>query len=320
MLRSSELRRRCRAWAAAIALVAPSVEAHDFWLEPTAFAPLPGQSVGVHLKVGEDFVGDAVPRNRLLIDEFVVEDAAGRHSVRGRHGDDPAGVLRVRSSGMLVVGYRGKPNAINLAADMFNHYLREEGLDAVIALRAERGETDAPARELFSRCAKSLLFSGLASKGLGDRLLGFTLELVAEKNPYALRAGQALPLRLMYLGRPLPGARVVAINRSAPGQAVAARSDKAGRVSLMLHREGMWLVKAVHMEQAPADAGADWMSYWASLTFELRAAKVAERQAAPVRRGKNSAHPHPHRRLAAYGQGKITTTSRKKHHEHHAWI
>jgi hypothetical protein len=31
----------------------------------------------------------------------------------------------------------------------------------------------------------------------------------------------------------------------------------------------MWLVKAVHMIEAPAGSNADWLSYWASLTFEM---------------------------------------------------
>ena len=30
-----------------------------------------------------------------------------------------------------------------------------------------------------------------------------------------------------------------------------------------------WLVKAVHMVQAPAGTDADWESLWASLTFEI---------------------------------------------------
>jgi hypothetical protein len=32
----------------------------------------------------------------------------------------------------------------------------------------------------------------------------------------------------------------------------------------------MWLIKAVHMVPAPAGARADWASFWASLTFDMR--------------------------------------------------
>jgi hypothetical protein len=42
-------------------------------------------------------------------------------------------------------------------------------------------------------------------------------------------------------------------------------------VRFRLRPGGMWLVKAVHMVPAPAGANADWASFWASLTFEMRA-------------------------------------------------
>jgi uncharacterized GH25 family protein len=139
----------------------------------------------------------------------------------------------------------------------------------VAALRARRQETRSKAREIFSRCAKSLLVAGQATDGLGDRSLGFTLELVAERNPYTLGVGQNLPFRLTYENRPLRGALVVAISRSNPSEKLIARTDGDGRVEFRFERPGMWLVKAVHMVAAPADAHADWASYWASLTFNL---------------------------------------------------
>ena len=172
----------------------------------------------MRLRVGQDLLGDPLPRDPALINQFVVEDAAGRKPVVGRDGADPAGFLRVATPGLLVIGYRSNPSAVELTADKFNQYLKEEGLDAVAALRASRNETGAAARELFSRCAKSLVLSGSPSEAQGDRPLGFTLELVAERNPYALRAGQDLPVRLTYENRPLAGALVVAMNRLNPSE------------------------------------------------------------------------------------------------------
>ncbi|MEO7270739.1 MAG: hypothetical protein ABIX28_00630, partial [Vicinamibacterales bacterium] len=50
---------------------------------------------------------------------------------------------------------------------------------------------------------------------------------------------------------------------------VAARTDKAGHVTLKLTQPGPWLIKAVHMIPAPAGSDSQWASFWASLTFEL---------------------------------------------------
>ena len=256
--------------ATAIGLSRAPVFAHDLWIEPTIFSPDAGQIVGVRLRVGVGFLGDSLPRDPGLLNQFVFVDAAGRKPVVGRPGDDPAGFLRVAMPGLVVIGYRSNPSAVELAAEKFNQYLKEEGLDAVAALRARRIETGASARELFSRCAKSLVLSGSPSEAQSDRLLGFTLELVAERNPYAIPAGQDLPLRLTYQNRPLAGALVVAMNRLNPAEKLAARTDNDGRVRFRLRPGGMWLVKAVHMVQAPAGANAEWESFWASLTFELR--------------------------------------------------
>ena len=269
MMSSSMFRRLALLAVVAIAFGRASLFAHDMWIEPTTFSPDLGQILGVRLRVGQDLLGDPLARDPALVNQFVVEDGAGRRPVIGHDGSDPAGLLRVAMPGLLVIGYRSNPSAVELAADKFNQYLKDEGLDAVASLRARRNETGAKAHELFSRCAKSLVLSGPPSETQHDRPLGFTLELVAERNPYTTRAGQELPVRLTYENRPLAGALVVAMNRRSPSQKLSARTDNDGRVRFRLPTGGMWLVKAVHMIPAPAGANAEWASFWASLTFDL---------------------------------------------------
>ena len=255
--------------------VASGAAAHDFWIEPSSFAPLPGQAVTVRLLVGEQLNGDAVARPPAQsLHRFVLADANSDASVTlpGQAGADPAGLLRLAKPGRYIVGFHGKPNALELPADKFNAYLREEGLDSALASRTARGQTNEPGREIYSRCAKSLLSSD-GSDGAGtqadraDRELGLTLELIAERRPDALRAGEALPLRLLLEGQPLAGALVVARPRADPSRKIALRSDARGRVAVPLSHRGEWLVKAVHMRPAPSGSGADWESLWASLSF-----------------------------------------------------
>jgi uncharacterized GH25 family protein len=264
--------RRLGVIATAIVVSAVPVFAHDMWIEPAAFSPRSGEIVALRLLVGEDLVGDPLPRNSALIRQFIVEDAAGRRPVVGRDGADPAGLVRVVTPGLIVIGYSSHPSRVELPAEKFNHYLLEEGLDSVTALRAQRNETTRGAREIFSRCAKSLVASGPQRQGSADRSLSFALEIVAEQNPYTLRAGDALPVGLTYEGRPLAGALIVAFNRARPSEKVRIRTDQEGRARVRLSAPGLWLVKAVHMVPAPAGSNADWASYWASLTFDLPAA------------------------------------------------
>ena len=252
-----------------ILLATLPLSAHDMWIEPALFQPEAGQLVSVRLRVGQDLLGDPLPRSSALVNQFVVLNGEGRKPVVGREGADPAGLFRV-SAGMHVVGYYSNPSAVDQSAEKFNQYLKEEGLESIAALRARRNQSSAPVKELFSRCAKSLVLSGPATGA--DQALGFPLELVAGQNPYRLRPGDELPVRLTYQNRPLAGALVVAINRLNPMDKLSARTDSDGRVRFSPRAGGMWLVKAVHMIPAPPASGADWQSYWASLTFEMRAA------------------------------------------------
>ena len=254
---------------ALILTVAP-LAAHDMWIEPTSFLPDAGKVIGVKLRIGQDFLGDPLPRDPALIDQFISVDSSGRKPVYGHDGADPAGLVRVADSSLLILGYQSHPKPIILPAATFNQYLKEEGLDAIAELRTRRNQTNSEAREIFERCAKSLVRYGTPANAQADRALGFTLELVAEKNPYTLHAGEDLPVSLMYEGRALPGALVVAMNRSNPMSKISARTDRTGHVKLRLPEDGVWLVKAVHMIPAPDGTNADWASFWASLTFEVR--------------------------------------------------
>jgi uncharacterized GH25 family protein len=258
---------------AVVAAGASSLLAHDFWIEPTTFRPPLNAAVGVRLQIGQGFQGEPLPRNPALIERFVIVSAGGEAPIPGQPADDPAGVVRIASPGLQILGYRSKNSSVSLEAEKFESYLREEGLETIVAERARRGESQKPSRELFSRCAKALLLAGPETPATGgqDRELGFTLELRAEKNPYALRAGAELPVRLTYEGKPLAGALVKAIPKGHAEEALTQRSSKSGRVRLRLAREGPWLIEAVHMVAAPADSGADWQSLWASLTFEMPA-------------------------------------------------
>jgi len=249
-----------RIFLALLALCVPlTAYAHDFWIEPETFRPAVGSIISMSLRVGEDFAGDPVARDSDMIERFVAQTAAGERTLPGRENRDPAGFLRVEGPGLVVVGYRSRTTSLQLTPEEFDHSLKKEGLEHIIALRARRGESKKPDREIFSRCAKALLVAGGGPAETRDRILGLRLELVMESES---------AFRLLYEGKPLSGALVVAMQQDDPSIRLSARSDKKGRVTFALPKRGVWLVKSVHMIPAPAESGADWESLWASLTFE----------------------------------------------------
>lgn len=252
-----------------LAFAAGAVQAHNFWIEPSTLTPAPGQRLAVRLRVGVELKGDPVPRDPALMKRFLAAGPAGDSPVPGVPNTEPAGFEAFAVPGLYTIVYDSGRSPLELDAAKFEEYLRDEGLEKISALRARQGKSAAGAKEVFSRCAKSLLNVGNGGAGPGfDRVFNQRLELVAEKNPYTMAGGGELPVRLLYEGKPLAGALVMALQRDRPDK-VTARTDAKGRVTLKLDRPGFWLIKAVHMIPAPPDAGADWESFWASLTFSL---------------------------------------------------
>jgi hypothetical protein len=250
-----------------VASIALQASAHDFWIEPSTFHPAVGDRVTAALRVGQKLAGDPLPNIPPLIDRFVLRGSAAERPVVGRPGADPAGIAFIAEGGLHWIGYQSNPYPVALEGPKFEDYLRDEGLQRIIDARKKNGQSAAPGRERFYRCAKALLDT--AGDAAFDVPLGFTLELVPRKNPYAMKNSGDLPLALTFHGKPIANVLVTAMSKSDPEKAVRARTDSKGRVTLPLAHAGFWLIKAVHMEAAPADAGVDWESWWASITFEL---------------------------------------------------
>ena len=263
------------AFLALLAILLPlsALWAHDFWIDPSSFHPEPGQRVTVRLRVGQHFRGDPVPRDLSLLQRFsVIGPGGGETPVPGVPGAEPAGFATITAPGLSLITYASGRSPVSLDGAKFETYLAEEGLETISAERARKGQTAAPIKEVFSRYAKTFLNVGGRRGGKGgagyDRVLGLTLELIPEKDPTGLTSGMELPVRLLYRGKPLAGVLVTALPHDKPDTKVTARTDAEGRARVRLNQPGEWLVKAVHMIPAPAGAGADWESFWASLTFE----------------------------------------------------
>lgn len=239
-----------------LALVAAPIQAHDFWIEPSAFRPAAGEDVTITLRVGEQFSGDSVPRRDNRIVSFIVRDARGERTVAGRNGSNPAGVIRLEEDGAALIGYQSNFAPVQLSRRKFEQYLREEGLDGRIVVRSKGVQ-----RERFARYAKSFLGTpgGLSDV---DSPLGWRFELVPLSDPSA--TGR-LRLSVLYEGKPVAGALVTALLRGSR-ERLSVRSDPLGVATIAL-TPGTWLIKTVHMVRAPEGENVEWESLWASLTF-----------------------------------------------------
>jgi uncharacterized GH25 family protein len=263
--RAQFMRNLRRLLISAFLFIAGPAAAHDFWIEPQAFRPKPGTAVPLRLFVGQDFKGDSVPYFPQKFERYIVAGPAGTQAIPGVLGDEPAGAVTPAAPGLYVIGLHTKPDSVSFdTPGEFEQYLLKEGLERNLALHQRRHKAGKKIEESYFRCAKSLIAAGTAGDG-ADRILGLPLELVAETSPYR---HPALRLRLLYEGKPLAGALVVAFNKAEPLAKLKGRTDNNGRVEFILPRSGAWLVTSVHMIPASFFSGYDWESLWASLTFE----------------------------------------------------
>ena len=257
---------------AGLASMGPA-RAHDFWIEPSTFHPAAGTTVTIGLRAGQNFVGDPVPRFERGIERFVVRQDGSEQPIVGIENVDPAGFLQARGGSTAVIAYASTGAPIELPAAQFEDYLRQVGLEPIIELRARRGEQAKPGRERFYRYAKALL-AGERTSAAVTRPVGLAYEIVPDTDPTDPAAPQnILRGRVLYANKPLAGALVEAYLYSDPSVHFATRSDAGGAFAFTLPRAGVWLIKSVHMARASIFSSADWESFWASLTFELPAAR-----------------------------------------------
>ena len=139
-----------RAFVLALAaLLTPAAAgAHDFWIEPSTFAPVVAQRVDVGLCEGDGFDCRPLSRDDGRIDEFVAMGEGGVQRILGLHGYEPAGLARFTTGGRHTLVYRSHRAFTRLDAWGFEQHLAEKGLTRISALRRARGTSGTGAREI----------------------------------------------------------------------------------------------------------------------------------------------------------------------------
>ena len=269
-------------WAAArgvlatafLMLVASAAGAHEFWLTPTRYLLKAHAASDIGAVAGTGFRGETMPYSSLRCVRWTART------------DRTLDLARVAGNGEMIwtrfapaddrgalLAFESTFTPIELPAPEFNAYLKLEGLDGPLAAR---GQTAAPGRERYRRCAKTWLAGSDAVRA--TRPVGLPLEIVPQSSP-----GTTLSLRVRVLaeGRPLAGALVRAWRtpldasglprdpavRDSVGPAWQGRSDARGEAVVPVTNAGEWIVSCVRMVPCGDRAVADWESSWASLTF-----------------------------------------------------
>jgi len=272
-------------------LLTTAALAQEFWLQPVSFRVATGALVPLRLLVGQSFVGKAWARPTRRVARFMRYGPSGPADSTDLRpallADSLDPVLRCPAPGTHLLALTSQLAFSELPADLFTAYLREQGLGYTLRQRQEAGvAATKPGREAYRRCAKSLLLAttgprlpSASADTTYRRVLGLPLELVPEQNPYRLRPGAGLTVRVLRQGQPVPGALVhvwqmelaAEVKQNHPPTVVhfTTYTNAQGRLLLRLPGAGPYLLATVRIENAPPTlaARADWLSTWASLSF-----------------------------------------------------
>jgi uncharacterized GH25 family protein len=246
---------------------------HEFWLLPSTWFAQPGQPVRVQLCVGEGFRCEPWEAGTSRVTQFssYVEKKSTHHLASlQKHGLDSLW-LYFEQPGTHLVALSTNSKLIELAADKFDAYLEEDGLEHIRALRRERGQTDRPGRELYRREAATLIQVGTQPSHVFFDSTSFELRILPEKNPLLSASTDSLGFQIQFKGQPLTNALVRHWHHDAAGEPVVQfkKSDALGRVRFQLNA-GPQMVSVVHMLPHSEPKEADWQSIWGNLTFCLR--------------------------------------------------
>lgn len=264
--------------AIAFLLVASGiVTGHDIWLVPAAFSVSPGARIAVMMNTGDTFpVSDAaVKTERFERAALISADQSTPLTTFRTHGNSTvADVTAPRKDGGAIVEVVLKPIATKQPRASFDDFLKHEGLDTIAEQLARTPERRAEERRTYAKYAKTLLRigTGKGAATLYQKPLGHRLEIVADADPFSLRPGGKFPVRLLFDGKPLAGARVVIGSTATPtatqSKLPGVRTDSEGRAELQLDKTGgVHYIHALHMIPATGRSDVEWESFWATLTF-----------------------------------------------------
>jgi uncharacterized GH25 family protein len=252
-----------------------ALAAHDLFLKLDSYFLAPNTAVRVPLLNGTFSTSEnSIDRNRIAAINLAGPGgttALDTTALTARN-DTSFVAIRTGAEGTYLLGVSTLARDIALTGEQFAGYLKEEGLDDLVAERERTGKAATPATERYAKHVKAIFQVGAARSDGWANPLGYPAELVPLTNPYELQRGGTFRVRCLVDGQPAAGVVVLAGGRNRAGgrlPAIRVRSGADGVAEIPVQAAGRWYVKFIRIRES-AQAGLTHESQWATLTFELR--------------------------------------------------
>jgi uncharacterized GH25 family protein len=226
--------------AAVVCLLASSslATAHDLWLNVDNHSPKAGEKSAVKVVFGHNFP---------YYDILIKRDSLAAFSCLRPDGQ----TTEVESTREEKTGERAGALAGEITFD-------REGTYVITACRKVKGDKEHVASEKYG---KSLVVVGKGTENVG-KAFGHRIEIIPRKNPTEVKAGETIPVRILFEGQPLSThvyATYAGYSSESEPFPVAVRSNEKGDADVPISCAGTWMVVSNHK-----------VDFSASLTFEVR--------------------------------------------------
>jgi Domain of unknown function (DUF4198) len=258
--------------AALLLLITSTVFAHDLFLVAHPFRMEKPGSIQMAMNLAEAFPGEEQPWRKTKTLRFWLVGPGESHELTAEEGKNPT--VNLSRKGTYMVAWNGSASYIEIPATEFNPYVESQGYRDVIAFRKHRGQENAPGKEKYTRFLKAIVQVGDQLTEQYAQTLDQQFEMVPLQNPYLLTPGSTLSVRVLFNRTPIAGIRVMATydtySKEHDVYAHRAETDANGIAKLPISAKGVWMIRANHMLPLEEDPKADWQSFWANFTFEVK--------------------------------------------------
>ena len=260
--------------AAALCLIVPQAQAHEFWIEAEDWIVAPGDTAVAHFRLGQEFKGSSMsylPQRTARYDVAQGDTVAQADVVIG---DRPAFSMTDADEGLLIVIHETTSSSLTYNErdgrsgwERFNGFIEHKAMTGVPEAHLARGLPKEGIKEDFARFAKALIAVG---DGAGeDRAFGLRTEIVALENPYTDDMTDGIDVQVLLDGEPRAGSQVELFEKTADGEVTITlhTADENGMATLPVSPGLTYFADSVAM--LPLEGDAMWESLWAALTFAV---------------------------------------------------
>ena len=232
-------------------VLAVDLAAHDTWLMAGTGTARVGQVVRLSLTSGDAFPNDdfAIATTRVVRAVARLRDAT---QALPRPSLTPTALhfdWTPTRAGVGTLGVELAPKTLTLAPDKIEEYLGE--IDATPSTRAAWKAVEGKRKwvESYAKHAVTYVRVGDADDSTWRRPLGFSLEIVPERDPTRIRPGDTLIVRVLRRGAPM---RAFAVGAMREGATTArfVRTDSLGRARIVFEASGRWLLNGTDLRRS----------------------------------------------------------------------